>query len=1066
MMKFLSAVARGYSKQYKDLSGLTFVMPNKRSGAYLLKAFSNVCERTMIAPRIITISDFIENTADNVIVSRIELLFRLFECYKSLPNGEQDVTFEKFSSWGETVINDFNEIDMQMVDPEEIFKNVYDLNSIRSNFLTPEQKKVMVEYFNYSPELASSEYERFWKDFDKAEEREKENAEGGNSKGLRKKFRTVWQLLLPLYTTLKNNLAEAGLTTNGGAYREAVEKIEGGYEPYVGERIIFVGFNALSEAEARIFRELKERGRADFVWDLAPSVFARKDEPALKYVAINSSKSNFPMPEWLRKQIEDSYSNELPEIKVISVPSNVMQAKVAAKELMEFKEKNVAVILPDENMLLPMLYSIPPNLGVPNLTMGFQMRHTPVISFVTLLKKLHQRVVREDGNTLLWFEDVKDFLSHPYSALLFNREKVEKFIRYYQGERKIVVPLKTLERLGENVPLVFRFFPENVEPGEIIEYILSVLNRVREKLRESEAKDKGILHSEVELVYIGTFTDSLIRMANCIAEFNVKISPGEVFHIAERVIGGENVALEGNKLNGLQVMGVLETRCLDFDKIVMLSVNEKVMPRVGRSSTFIPNVVRTAFGMPPANYQEELFAYYFFRILARSHDAILTYDSRASETRTPGPSRYLLQLKYLAEKPIIEEVEARFDLPRGMEGNIKVEKTEALRPYIDRYIISDEENQPKDKIRNFSASSLNNYFICPLRFLYNDVLRLGTEREKIETIDAIGLGLIVHSVVESLYFPPDKRGRMLERPILITPDYLKGLLDEPSAMDTEDPDDAAETGMPETRIEREVRKAILKVHFEMPDEKLEKGKLKGSAAIIFEYIVGYVRNVLKADLADAPFRLWGSEISRTLDLSIPVDNGETHPVEKKISVKMVIDRLDQEGAEGADRPFRIVDYKTGKVGLWAADLNEVFEGSYSAHNIFQLFFYAELFLLLIKRGEIKIPGNVPFEEFEKRLKVLIYRVAALPDMKGKMVPAIGETDGTNRNVPDIGTLREIENEEELSLMDNLKKKIGKIIDEATPFEAEPSETRCKICDFRLQCEMKRAEKENLINFAE
>lgn len=1075
---FLHTVASAYFRKYTDLSRFVFVMPNKRSCTFLLKEFAELSEKASIAPLALTIADFVASAADSVVDSRVDLLVRLFLSYKRFAGRKNALSFDRFCMAGDTMLSDFNEVDMQMVDADEIFTNVFDLNSIRSNFLTDEQRKVMVDYFGYSPAFLELEFKRFWQDFESA------NTAG---EGLRDQFYSIWQLLAPIYNDFKEGLRADGLTTPGGAYRDVARKISEGEEPFPGQKIVFVGFNALSQSEAVIFKGLKgmriaalsaletgyEEPKADFIWDMAPRIFAEEDMPALKFVSVNTRKENFPMPNWIAGAMEKAMPLKAPEIKVVSVPSNVMQAKVAGEELRalmnpeglegerledfrkriaeEVKDARVAVVLPDENLLLPMLHSLPDGFTHPNLTMGFPLRQTPAVSFVSLLRKMRLGAVAHGEEMIMRFEDVKDFLAHPYSRMLFGRKEISDFIKRYESKRRIMVPGRYLCQLGPNGEAVFRVPSEQGSPLDSIDYLLNVLSLVREAFGPG-----SYLRAHVEKVYIGAYSDGLIRLRNCLKEYDLKMEARDIFRLADRVIGGESVVFEGRPLEGLQIMGVLETRCLDFDRVIMLSVNEKVMPRVARMSTFIPNVIRSAFGMPPANYQEEIFAYYFFRLIGRCGEVTLTYDSRSSENRTPGPSRYLLQMKYLNKDLIISNIEAVFELPRPLAGAISIEKEGEILENLNKYIISLDgkpfiDGRPASddiKAKNFSASALTRYFACQMKFLFGNVLGVKEEKEKLETIDAADMGTIVHRIIERLYFPKDKRSRILERPLLATRDFLKGLLEEQAAPGRE------------TRIGRETRLAILEVHFGIDEEQREKGRLYGSARIIADYIQTYVRNIIRADLERAPFRLWGSEISRSLDFGVPGPGGRPAVVR----LKMIIDRLDQEGAEGIHEPFRIVDYKTGDPHLHAENLAEIFDGNYKSSNIFQLLLYAELLILLVKKGGVKLPGGISAEEFETGLQTVIYNVPKLPGSKGMMYPVIGKTPAEknkfkDRIVSNMGELRKIEREEGVKVLERLREILSEILNPALPFAAEPSEKSCGICDFRLRCEVLRAKLE-------
>ena len=1042
MQQFLKTVAKGYIDKYPDISRLTFIMPNIRSGSFLLKNIKDESDKPRLGPRVVPISDFIAENVEEAIDSRLDLLFRLYKCYIGLEGSPKDLSFEKFSSWGETLLNDFNETEMHMVKAEELFKNVMDLNEIQSDFLTDEQKDIMVEYFGADPTmlLDKAKGEKgFWKNIDwKAE-----NAEKGKA---RNKFRSLWQQMYPLFNSFRKNLVEAGLTTEGGAYRKLALKIEKGYEPYKNDKIVFVGFNALSESERRIFAALKkmkirigdvEEDKADFVWDEVASIYVEEMDPAQKFIRINSRKDRFPMPDWLEEKLHQPGKTEFPEIEIISVPSNVMQAKVAARELEKMKEsisdetiKNarIAVILPDENLLLPVLYSLPQDYGNPNLTMGFPLKQTPVISFARLLKKLHLRSKKSGDVETFYFEDVKDLLGHPYSRVLFKTEKIAKFVREYVRKKRLVVTAEDLGMLGENAPVVFTVFQKEDSPLKVIDYIYKLFMTIIQSFGKPVYT---YLRSQIEETNISTYLDALTRLSTCLSEHEITISTAGVFTLADRLIAAEKVTLEGEPLQGLQVMGVLETRCLDFDRIIMLSVNEKVMPRVGRNSTFVPNSVRGVFGLPPANYQEEIFAYYFFRLLGRTSRAILTYDSRTSEKRTGGMSRYLLQMKYLSPEGAVKEREVAFGMPSRKSGIITIEKKEDILERLARYktdFVEDDETKKK----KFSPSSINNYLKCSLKFYYQNVMEKYVEVQKIESIDSMDLGTIVHGTMEQLYMPQGS-GKLLSSPVVLTKDDLKKIL-------------TARTPSGQLLVEDVTRRMILKVHFHEDDEnKIANRPLTGSAAIIFNNIIKYVKDIIKADIEQAPIKLWGCEIEENLPLRL-ADGRE-------VNMKMVIDRLDQVG-EHPDPPFRIVDYKTGSVHLSVDSPEEIFGGTYKTSYIVQLLVYSELFLRMLRsdKGKNLLPG-IDRDKLEQNLQMVIYNVPKITTSDGLAYPEIGA-----EKIKSLGEFRDKIEIEEFNFMQELDKTICEILDPAIPFESEPNEERCLYCDYKYLCEVEASKR--------
>lgn len=1033
MERFLEVVASGYIKRYPDISLLTFIMPNKRSGSFLARQLEKETDGSIITPRILTITDFVAAVSPAVIDSRLDLLFRLYVCYRTLPGAIHDLEFEKFSSWAETVLSDFNEVDMQMVRADELFKNVRDLNELRTDFFTEDQRRAMKEYFGYVMETDGEGGGSFWKHFNTVPDDDEEAGAQKSPSRLKQKFLTLWQLLGKLYKAFNASLDADGLTTSGGAYRKCAELVEGGLEPFAGEKLVFVGFNALSESERRLLGALRDmtvdvgigtERKADFIWDKVPSVFAEEDDPALRYVSINARTDNFPVPDWIHDRLERSIPLKAPEIEIISVPSNVMQVKVAGAELkriagevskQEIEDARVAVILPDENLLLPLLYSLPDEYPSPNLTMGFPLKHTPVISFAVLLRKLHSRSRLSGGGAEYFFEDVRAFLGHPYSQTIFDTKSISDLIRECTDRKLIMVGEKMLLALGKEAPAVFRYLKPEMPPIEIIEYIEGVMKLVKDAMRKPS---NSYLRAQVESVYIDTYSDALARLSDCLSEYDLRISAPGVFMLADRLIAGETVAFEGDPMGGLQVMGVLETRCLDFDRIVMLSVNERIMPRVGRSTTYIPNSLRIEFGMPPANYQQEIFAYYFFRVLGRCESAVVTYDSRSSDTRAPGMSRYLLQMKYLAPDITLKEREMRFDMPSFERKGLSYPKDGGL-----MLLMAD---------KKFSASALSHYCNCPLSFLFADVLRLKVEREKLETIDAIDLGTIVHEAIERLYLPdPAKRGILLKAPEVMTAERLNALL-------------RLKAPNGERLIELEAKRSILRNHFHAKDAELDAENLRGSAAILSEYIVRFIENIIKADIEQAPFRLWGCEIKETFPYTLR--DG------REVMLKMVIDRLDQKGATGKEEPFRVVDYKTGKVHLTAPEFDNIFDGSMEAKNLLQLLLYAELLIYLISTEKIKAPEGMQADTLAEKLEMVIYDVPNLPEAEGIVTPDIA-----GMKIKTVGKLRELEaavaRGGEKVFMERIEALISEILDKEIPFAGEPNAGRCAFCDYALQCEV-------------
>lgn len=1051
MKGFLESVAEGYHSRYStDLSRLVFVMPNKRSGSFLLRDLSRLCTSPLVGPRVITISDLVAEISALVPASRLAALFLLFDCYRKM-KGDDAADFEEFMSWGEAVMSDFNEIDMQMVDADEIFKNLKDFKDIRTDYLTEEQRRVIERYFRYRVSENDDRADSFWVKYAESEEDEGEEA----STEVKRKYRSLWQMLNPLYKKFKKELADKGLMSSGGAYRTAAEKLEEGFDPFPGDKLVFVGFNALTESERRIFKSLKKREvelngdtepKADFVWDPVSRLLAGEDDPAVRFVALNMESDMFPSPQWLDEFLEESRPDKAPDFEVVSVPSNVLQVKLISNRLKSLREKiseeniqnaRVAVVLPDENLLLPLLYSLPEGYKNPNLTMGFPLKHTPPVSFVALLRRLQARMrKRKDGTCEFYYGDVKDVLAHPYSHLIFGQGKIADFLKEQNQAKRINVPMDdVVEGLGEPADKIFRAVSDD-QPRAVLVYISDILLHIRSRLLE---KNTTYLRSKVETAFINTYLNALQILDSGISEYDTKMKALTVMRLAERIVAGESVPFEGEPLQGLQVMGLLETRALDFDYVLMPSMNDKVMPRRGGGNTFIPSLLRIAYGLPPANYQEDLFAYYFFRLAGRCKKMVLTYDARSNDNRNGGISRFIFQLLHLTdpEKVKIERVEARFDPDEGREAiqSREEKKVPEIMERVNRYF-----DKSADQ-KNISASALKNFGQCPLRFLYQNVMEIPVEEEEMETISAADNGTIIHEIMENLYLKhvgkPEESHIVLNPPKRITPDDLKQLL-------------VKKTPDGESVIVAETKRAINHVHFKI-NENPEAYPVTGSAAELVDQIVSLVEGIIRFDMEAGGLVLHGCEIKETI--AYPVTG-----YDRPINFKMVIDRLDE-----VDGFLRIVDYKTGSTHLVAQDLMEVFEASSSSYQILQLALYARLLERMAMedvknekgtRKRVEISGFEPSEIAEK-LKMHVYHIPSInkktkQDRKNGIVsPKIGDI-----KIETLSQLKEIETDEDEprnfdAMLDAM---LDEILNPEIPFVSRPSERTCRYCDYKLRCE--------------
>ncbi len=1045
MIPFLESVALAFSSKYSDLSEFSFVFPNKRSGSFFIKYLAANTKSAVVAPEIITISDLVTELAGLLPENRLNLIFRLFICYQSLLDDPSSVSFDNFRGWGETVLSDFDEIDMQLIDTNEIFKNIKDLKEINANFLTSEQLDIMEEYFGYNAPAASPS--DFWKDF--------ENVDPDSPRG---KFLYIWQVLAPLYASLHKMLNEEGLTTQGGTYRKAYENVKSVAETLLPGRpipddsplsrhkkMVFIGFNALSHSEFKLFSLLNsfttiidgnEEPFADFFWDASGPLLADKDNPAFHFINLN--RKYLPSPEWSLPYISKSDVSSPPElIRVDAVPSNVAQIKVIGnnlnlllssiaeqarkshpagdgptdeKELIRdyLKEAKVAIVLPNENLLQPLLYSLPEIIENPNLTMGYPLKQTAVVAFLTLFRRLQSRRVKSsESEPGFLTADFLTILSHPYSQVVLGKANIDNFIKSMAERHPFSITPKEVALLGDEAQDIFAGINADDSPEDVIQHIYKTLTLIDTKLSSTN----GItLKGKMEHDHIATVLNSLTILKDAINTFKVEMHFTSLFFLIERMIANETVSFVGEPLEGLQVMGMLETRCLDFDYIFIPSVNDKILPKKARNRTFIPNSLRYAYKMPPANYQESIFSYYFFRLLSRAKAAYITYDSRTGDANSGGISRYLLQLRHFLAPENTVFYDCFFEISPSASRDEEVKKEGE----IDRRLKLFEQDGIVDSNNPMylSASSLSSFIACPMKFFFTKILKINDDNPPQESIDAVTTGNIVHEAMMNLYLPPEKQRVFLpdKEKVTITHDTIQHILENKGA------------------LEKLIIRLINKIHFNLPEDKLDR-PLRGSAAFTLSGIVSMVTNILRYDLSQVPFSLHGCETS--FNLRLPLPSGRC------VNLTCAIDRIDR-SEKITDAPLRIVDYKTGYVALAANSIESVFSEEAEGKNIFQLYLYA---LLLSEYLQANFPDF--YNSVPHGIETEIYNVLKI------LRP---EDNKSNPKHPVLDSeLKTINSDYEDPFKENLYKTIENLLDRNIPFCRTANSDNCRFCSFKNLC---------------
>lgn len=1053
MIPFLKAVAEGYAAHAKeDLNSYCFVFPNKRARtffySYLRKstAYSASLKQrhTLITPEATTITDFTAMLSGKVVDSKIDLVFLLFKCYRDL--FAADASFDSFRRWGETVLNDFSEVDMNLADPASLFKNLSDFRNITSSFLTPEQRDVIEEYFGYR--LDNYNDSQFWISFsDDTDMPDLKNASAGDEESIndsgsdriaadyitkqstatKKKFVRLWKVLYPLYERFHAELNQRGLATSGSAYREAIANIERAddndtiYELIPFSKVVFVGFNALSGAERElfgIFKKLRspvypDQSFGDFVWDATGPVICHSANSAGHFVMRNIR--HFPAPEWLLPYLNRCNAGDnMPELTAIAAPSKVAQVKIASDliselhdqiDQKEFDHAKVALILPDESLLIPMLYSMPRNIGKANLTMGYPLKLTSVTSFLMLLRRM--QLIRRDSKEYQGyaFEEVDNLLAHPYAQAIIGRDKIRRFRHEYTRRHIRVVRDYDLRKLfGEKGEYLLMPIPKEASSSEVCEYLDRVLLMIGEHIG-----------SVIERSHVDAWREALLQFTDAIAEYNISMNVASTLGEAYKLLMGETIPFEGEPLKGLQIMGLLETRSLDFDHVYIISVNDKVIPMRSRKRSFLPNVIRRPYGLPPINYQENIFSYYFYRLLSRAKKVTMIYDNRASGL-SGGVSRYIMQLKYLHARGKLKQVEYRYS-PAAPERNyIQIPKdTPETRKKLSLFTPQGKAEHPESKPRYLSASNLKKYLACPLQFYYNAVENLQDDPAPSDGVDNLTYGNVVHHVMERLYLPQNewRKERWLAQPIEITSEFIDDILNN------------------DELILQYLREEINAEHYHYDKDALDT-PLQFDTEIVAKSALMQIKNILRYDKELTPFNLYGCEIRDSLVMTLETG--------LEVNMTYAIDRIDDAQCEGNPNTVRVVDYKTGAAHTQALSIQDIFREDYKSSHLLQLLLYSHL----LNESRV-LDGKAPLS-----VKPVVYSIPRIfsRTARNAAIPSIG---GVKIDYHDMEWDPEIKSTLIDEFMSGVEATIDQIFDENIDFVGRYDEETCAGCVYSTIC---------------
>ena len=957
MKPFLYQVASlFYEKWGAEVSRLAFVFPNRRTGLFFQKYLSEVADTPLFSPTILTINDLFIQLSGKQSADRISMLFILYDIY--IRQSGSTETFDEFLYWGEMLLNDFDDIDKYMANARMLFSNVTDLREIENDFdfLSDEQIAAIRSFW-------SSFYPR------------------GDTPN-QQQFLAVWQVLYDLYEEFRATLAAEGKGYEGMIFREVVESMERGESPDLPyEQIVFVGLNALSVSEERFLAQLQKREIADFYWDYVSDKVTDPDNKASYFVSRNLKS----FPSSMKLPPEEKVKTE---IEVIGIPSGIGQAKhvytllsdwCKEAEMSSEEALRTAVILPDEHLLIPVLNAIPEQIRRINVTMGYPLAGTPVASLIEYILALQKNVRYIDRNPLFYFRDVLPVLNHRY-ILSTSPEIISSLVKEITENNKIYISHTELEK----TPLLEILFTPVTGVEAFSDYLIKVLeelNKVMSALSDEEEEDAPQRTNDLEQEFIFHYFTTVNRMKEVMKDARIEMKIDTFFRLLKRVTDTITIPFHGEPLSGLQIMGVLETRALDFDRLIILSMNEGIFPQRKAANSFIPYNLRRGFGLPTYEHQDSVWAYHFYRLIERASHVSLLYDTRSNGLQTGEVSRFVHQLHYHYEVPMRDKLVV-YNVSSSKTPPLAVPKREDIMRRLDAY--------RKGGSKAISASAINTYLDCPLKFYFSVVEGIREEEEVSETIESDVFGSILHKVMEELYKP--FQGKM------VTVDLLKAIRKDTALL----------TGA--------IARAFASEFFKTEVVR----SLTGQNYLIGEMIRKYVEKILERDGKLTPFVYIESErkINGLISLS---DHSE-------IRLKGFIDRVD----EVLDA-IRIIDYKSGSGTTTFSSIESLFnkEEKDRAKAVMQVFMYCWMYAHLTEnKGKTIQPG--------------IYYVRSL--FSDPFDPSVYHRieRGKSEKVEDFSGYAQ-------AFEEGLRGCLDEIFNPEIPFTQTPTGKACSYCPFKGIC---------------
>ncbi len=834
MTPFLKQVARKYFNPKELPDRHLYIFPNRRSLLFFKKYYSELVAESglvVLCPQMYTIADFLYKVSGKVPTDRVSLLLCLYDNYKKILGGRCE-SLDEFIFWGDMLLADFNDVDKYLIDAAKIFANVADFKSIQEDPASYLDEKQLEAIRNFLGAVSG---------------------QVGKDGKYKETFRQTWNILLPLYNSFRQDLEEKGEAYDGMVYRDIARRFTDGCAADIlsgifpqTDKYIFIGLNAPTESELKILKKMKKEGIAAFCWDYSSD-----------WIKDKNNKSSF----FLREHIDafgqdmdlDPEGLEHPEINILSVSSSIGQCKQLAQIFRRLGDNvpgmETIVVLPDENLLIPTLNSLPEEIREVNVTMGYPMSGSLISALVDNICSLQMHIRKtEDGHFLFYYKQAYDIFANPlFNQVLSDGEK-EK-IKSEQQQYRHYIPMEELDCEGDILKMIFTPVvldtsgsdPEQID--RICTYLMGIIEKTALLLKEKEL-------CSMELDFAKDYHTALRDLQS----HNMGITPATFFRLLGSLVRRSSVPFKGEPLQGLQIMGPLETRALDFRNVIILNCNEGVFPRHVSSESFIPAELKRGFGLPTHEYQDALWAYYFYRLIQRAEKVWMVYCSNSQQKlASTEESRFIKQLSLYFNAPL-----QRYIAKSPIEASKPADYIEKTQEHIDKLT--------SDKV-SLSASSLTSYLNCPAQFFFSKIEGLQKTKEVKEYLDNAMLGTVVHETMQTLYNGHETVDKAT----------IKGFLKE-------------KTYIPiiESRIKAQIKSS----------------EITGRDLVSKHLICQYIRRILEVDARMAEqyggIKIIGLE--KNYYSGIETSQGT-------VRFKGIVDRIDSLTADSV----RIVDYKSGSV---------------------------------------------------------------------------------------------------------------------------------------------------------